>query len=286
MRQVSVLVLFFKRVFFGCVLWLSAFGFVSTSCLADVDDDGEGIIIEDKTSAFKGTQLSAQEQLAKTDFFNSLKPFSLEARAANLTEIKDSVTMPNLGQGDPQKKYQVILQPGHYGRTSGGNLGTSGKKISEQKLVAFITANVAKYLIDNGVDVLVISADNYKSGLKTDVFLSIHADGSKKKCSTGPSLGYKMNSNLLGMHSVGFALAASMGQSYDDFMKDNFTVNLHEYYMFKHIDTSGYGGLLEIGELTCPEMENQLIANALLIAQNLGVALKSSIDILNEPHPN
>jgi N-acetylmuramoyl-L-alanine amidase len=175
------------------------------------------------------------------------------------------------------------LQPGHYGRTS-GKTGGEGKQVSEQQLVAFIAAHAATYLIDQKLKVLVVAADDFdKSGLATQVFLAIHADASEKPCTTGPSLGYAKNSNLLGMHTIGFALATSMGQSYTDFMRDNFTVNEHEYYAFRYMKAAGYSGLLEVGELTCPSIENTLIRNALLVAQNLGVALKASVDILKEP---
>lgn len=82
--------------------------------------------------------------------------------------------------------------------------------------------------------------------------------------STGPSLGYSGGSNLLGMHSIGYALSLSMGQTYSDFRRDNFTVNEQKYYAFRYIKARGYGGLLEVGELTCPRIEKSLIQNALV----------------------
>jgi hypothetical protein len=48
------------------------------------------------------------------------------------------------------------------------------------------------------------------------------------------------------------------------------------------IDSSGYGGLLEVGEISCDPIEDVLIARADLISHNLAVALKASVDILNE----
>jgi N-acetylmuramoyl-L-alanine amidase len=244
-------------------------------------DDGE--VMAKSTERFNELQRAAEEQLAKTDFFSSLQPFSFGARVATPADVKAAVTIPNLGRGDPSRRYDIILQPGHYGRTS-GKTGGSGAQVSEQQLVAFIAANIAKYLIDQHVDVLVIPADNFdKSGLNADVFLAIHADASDVPCKTGPSLGYASGSNLLGMHTIGFALATSMGQTYKDFMKDNFTVDEHKYYAFAYIKMRGYGGLLEVGELTCPNVEKSLITNALLISHNLGVALKASLDIIKEP---
>ena len=176
--------------------------------------------------------------------FSSLKPFAFGARQTVPADIKAKFDIPNLGPGDPHKNYQVILQPGHFGRTS-GRTGGAGANVTEQELVAFIVAKTAAYLITNHIDVLTIPADNFdKTGLHGDIFLAVHADTAKKPCATGPSLGYAKGSSLLGMHSIGFALATSMGQTYADFKKDNFTVGEHEYYAFKFITTKGYGGLL------------------------------------------
>lgn len=245
--------------------------------------DDEGQVVAQTTDQFQMLEPAAEEKLAKTAFFSQLQPFGLTARQATAADIKMKPDVPNLGRGDPKAQYDVILQPGHFGRTSGAT-GGEGRQVSEQELVAYIVAHAATYLIDQKLKVLVVSADDFdKSGLVTQVFLAVHADASDKPCKTGPSLGYAKDSSLLGMHTIGFALAASMGQSYTDFMKDNFTVNEHQYYAFRYMKAAGYSGLLEVGELTCPSVENTLIRNALLVGKNLGVALKASVDILKEP---
>lgn len=280
-----------KSYVFGVAVLLGAFCLGLPSYAQDqgtlIEHDEEGPIVEDTTPQFKEQDKQALQNLAKSSFFMDLQTYAAAAKATDVADIKALLTMPNLGPGDPAIKYDVVLQPGHYLRKKGAgkNLGTSGKEVSEQELVAFITANVAKYLIDNKANVLVVSADDWKSGLNADIFLSIHADGSENKCSTGPSLGYGKDSSLLGMHGLAFALATSMGQSYSDFQKDNFTVNLRGYYMFKHvkIPTKGFSGVLEVGELTCEPKEKALIQNALLIAKNVGVALKASHEIIKEP---
>ena len=249
-----------------------------------VDDDGK--TVKSGTSEYFDNQKDAEKSLAGTGFFSSLKPFAFGARQTVPADIKTKFDIPNLGPGDPHKSYQVILQPGHFGRTS-GRTGGAGANVTEQELVAFIIAKTAAYLIANNIDVLTISADEInKTGLHADIFLAVHADTAKKPCTTGPSLGYAKGSSLLGMHSIGFALATSMGQTYADFKKDNFTVGEHEYYAFKFITTKGYGGLLELGELTCPAVENALISNAELIAHNLGVALKASVEIVEASEPS
>lgn len=276
-----------RRLALGAMVLLGLFGH-ATSSFAAQEEEME--VVKETTSEFKQQDQQALADLAKTDFLRELQPFAFGARAADAADIKAARAMPNLGIGDATKKYNIVLQPGHYlrERGSGKNLGTSGKAITEQELTAFITANVAKNLIDGDkekkLNILVISADDYHRPLNADIFLSIHADGSTKPCTTGPSLGYSDDSSLLGMHAIAFALATSLGQTYEDFQKDNFTTNLSGYYAFKSMKLSprGFSGLLEVGELTCPDKEKALIANSLLIAKNLSVALKSSLDIISE----
>lgn len=278
-----------RRVVLVAAILLSFCAFLTVSLAAE---DDEMNVIKQTTGEFKQQDKQALTDVAqKTDFFRQVQPFGFGAKAADAADVKSNVTMPNLARGDISKKYNIVLQPGHYLRKA-GRLGTSGKIVSEQQLTAFITANIATNLIDGDKDkklqVLVISADDYDRPLNTDIFLSIHADGSEKPCTTGPSLGYGEGSSLLGMHALAFALATSLGQTYEDFQKDNFTTNLSGYYAFKAMKLSpkGFAGVLEVGELTCPDREKILIANSLLIAKNVSVALRSSVDIISEKLEN
>jgi N-acetylmuramoyl-L-alanine amidase len=260
------------------MLMLSIYLLSALSKQAHATDDGE--VVLDTTADFNKRAEQAEQRLAKAEFFSNLQASPAAAKLVTAADIKSNVSIPNLGRGDPTKKYDAILQPGHYGRTSGAT-GGEGAQVTEQKLVAYIVANVAQYLIDLHSHILVIPADDFdKSGLNADVFLAIHADAAEKPCTTGPSLGYPKGANLLAMHSIGYALATAMGQTYSDFQKDNFTVNEYKYYAFQYIKTSGYSGLLEVGELTCPAKEKALIDRALLISRDLGIALKASIDII------
>lgn len=197
----------------------------------------------------------------------------------------------------PQKDvvYDVIIQPGHYGRTRGATGGegklTSGATITERELVAEIGARLASRLIELGLNVAVIKADGFPRPLRSYVFLSIHADASVRPCASGPSLGYDDSSDLLGMHLVAYALGTSLGVKYNDFMKDNFTVNLSNYYAFRHMHTNVFEGVLEIGELTCnPKAAkaragirkipvDTIYARREIIADNLAYALDSAVAI-------
>jgi len=145
-----------------------------------------------------------------------------------------------------------------------------------------VTNVIAQSLRSDGDSVLVISADNYLlptsrnaafDGLRAKVFLAIHADGSVRPCSTGPSLGYQSDSSLLAMHTVGLGLAYALGYNYSDFNRDNFTANEARYYMFKQVEADRLAGLLEVGELTCPASEKQLITSSKLIGLNIARAV-------------
>lgn len=174
--------------------------------------------------------------------------------------------------GDSGIVYDVILQPGHYGRKTGA-IGTSGQRVLERALVAYITAGVARNLKDRHLSVLVISADNYTNNLRGKVFLAIHADGSTTPCSTGPSLAYGSHTSPYAMHAIGWALGSALGYTYENFKKDNFTANEAHYYMFNKLEAPTMKGLLEVGELTCPKMEDRLIEASNAMAGNIALAL-------------
>jgi N-acetylmuramoyl-L-alanine amidase len=177
--------------------------------------------------------------------------------------------------GKKNEIYDVILQAGHYGRPPApGKVGTQGKAVSEQQLAAYLVRRIeqdlsAKYKLK----VLILSADEYSPGLKAKLFLAIHADGSEKPCATGPSLSYQKNNSTLAMHAIGWALSQALGYRYDQFRKDGFTANAAHYYMFSQVDAPLMKGLLEVGELTCPEVEERLVMGADSIATNIARAI-------------
>lgn len=184
-----------------------------------------------------------------------------------------------ISRGDVDIRYDVILQPGHFWRTSGAT-GTEGQHVSERNLVALIVKDTARLLRAEGHSVLVIGADGFnKEGLRTKVFLALHADGNDNPCSSAPSMGYDDDSDLLGVHSIGYGLSQALGYSYEQFMDDGFVPSLTNYYTFKHIRTSRFEGILELGELTCPDEEVLLVENALGIANNLAVMLSATVSV-------
>lgn len=221
---------------------------------------------------------AAIKQLQQRDFGDELSgpilgSASSDAYQHAIKAIKDRWNTLATTPGTQGETYDIILQAGHYKRTR-GKVGTSGKLVSEQQLAAYLVLRIAETLAQQGkLKVLTLSADEYAPRLKGILFLAIHADGSEKPCSTGPSLSYQQNNSTLAMHAVGWALSQALGYQYDQFRKDGFTADAAHYYMFGHVDAPVMKGLLEVGELTCKDMEKRLVAGADAIAANVAKAL-------------
>lgn len=221
---------------------------------------------------------------AQVGFFEKLESGTMMLDTSSVLRIESATEELTTEFGNIDSHYDVILQPGHFGRDR-GSTGSSGARVSEQKLVAYVAYSIAQQLENEGLNVLVISADSFPrdnrntenfEGLSSKVFLALHADGSTTPCASGPSIGYEDEEHLFGMHALAYALSRAMNYSYEEFMDDNFTVNLSEYYTFPHIRTAGFKGIIELGELTCVQQESLLIANVDQISLNLAHFLLSS----------
>ena len=160
-------------------------------------------------------------------------------------------------------------------RRTTGATGTEGLLIKERELTAYLVKGIVERLKKNpALTVLALSADEFNAGLRSKLFLAIHADGSTVQCSTGPSLSYQKNSSTLAMHAIGWGLGTALGYRYDEFRKDGFTADSARYYMFSQIDAPVMKGLLEVGELTCKYKEEMLILSADKIAANVARAIE------------
>jgi len=273
-------------------------GVLLATLISRTIQDDEHPRIESSSEVFTESSTRSIETLRKARFGEELQTPSFGSVSDDAinhlkSEIAAETPITGVGTGSRGATYDVILQPGHYGRTTGA-VGTHGSIVSERALAAYITGRIAQQLRAQNVNVLVVSADEYLKpsrgavsfdGLKGKVFLAIHADGNPQPCKTGPSLGYAANSNPLAMHAVGWALGAALGYRYmdfkqarrplspDEFRPDNFTANEAQYYMFRQVRADRLTGLLEIGELTCPESEKRLIASSQIIAADVARAL-------------
>lgn len=235
------------------------------------------------SSAFNESQAADLTTLRNMKFGEGLSAPGLGAASAGaykeaLNNILTQWDTLKTETGDPKNHYDVIIQAGHYRRNAGAT-GAKGKAVSEQKLVAYIVKVASDKIKSRGdMRVLVLSADEYSPGLKTRLFLAVHADGSEKPCTTGPSLSYQKPDSTLAMHAIGWGLSQSLGYKFPEFRKDGFTVNSSKYYMYSKINASVMNGLLEVGEITCPKKERELIASADSIGLNLARAISFVLD--------
>jgi hypothetical protein len=251
------------------------FGLAARADTADATDDGTHLATSSK--AFSDSYEAAMAKLSSDGFEKTLKTPGFGAMAnmdvSSITrDIRAEKPIAGVSAGDPAMQYDVILQPGHYGRKK-GRTGASGAVVSERALNAHFVSEIAKQLSAGGLKVLVVPADGVKKSLNAKIFLAIHADGSAKACSTGPSLAYEHSSDLLSIHAIGAGLAHAFGYAYEDFRKDNYTADEHKYYMFRRVNTTMLKGLLEVGEVTCARSETRLITASREISFNVASAL-------------
>jgi N-acetylmuramoyl-L-alanine amidase len=249
-------------------------GAATANPAAEPDD---GTHLARSSTSFDASYDAAVAKLAGSGLEETLKVPKLGAVSNDelklLTQqIKKETPIPGVSKGDIKLSYDIILQPGHYGRLK-GKTGASGKVVSERAINNYFVTQIAKHLTAEGLKVLVVPADGVARGLKAKIFLAIHADGSERGCTAGPSLGYDDQEDMFPMHAIGQGLAHAFGYDYADFRKDNYTVGLAEYYMFKRVNTTMLKGILEVGEVTCEKSEQQLIASSKEITFNVASAL-------------
>lgn len=153
-------------------------------------------------------------------------------------------------------KYDVIIQMGHVGRTSGFT-GTAGEQAFTKALGA---ALYEKFTDNTTVKVRLMGADNWllPQPNKTFIFFAIHADGSINKNARDISVGYPENSNPVFSLHVKNSYRLLTGFSC---RPDNYTKNLKNYYAWRlnHV-LADYYCLLEHGFMTnqieCDYMNN------------------------------
>ena len=239
---------------------------------------------------FWGLTVEEFSQLEQSEGYAALgRQASLSATAANLQRMieqaKDAKANFTSDKVDRDHHYQVVLQVGHIGRTSGAT-GSTGALIEEQQGAALIAELVSARLTTAGVDHIVIDADSweYDNGVrpngtlvKTDIFLSLHMDGSKKPCASAPSLGYNPKFGKESMQLFGAGLAIALDLNAADFMRDNFTANLSHYGDYGRSNSQIAEGIVELTEVTCRTDEEKFLLNAEAIADNLAVAFSFAL---------
>src|SRR5712664_4055413 len=232
---------------------------------------------DDAGPSQRGASDQQIESVLKSDLLRQLaSPHPLAFGPGELTEMgakaKGAYQRLQWELGAPNKEYDLVIQPGHFRRTSGAT-GGQGKYVSEQQITAEIVEGLVSNLRKRGLSVAVIPADGFKTLLKSKIFLSLHTDASTFPCSVGPSLGYSAEGDALGMHGIAAALAITLSIDPEKFMRDNYTANLKGYYVFRSMETKQFKGLMEMSELTCPSQEENLLSRADLLANNLAIAV-------------
>ena len=263
--------------------------------LAQEDEDIEEATFSESSSAFLESREESLAFLRDIKINENLATPSLGAMTSSqfnqlVATIKAEPKIPEISAGSANTNYDVILQPGHYGRTT-GKTGATGALVSERALVSFVTARIASDLRTRGLAVLVVPADGYLrnnpqtpgwDGLRGSAFVAVHADGNENKCKSGPSLGYAPNTSPHEMHVLAVGMAQALGYRYSDFLRDNFTSNEANYYMFKHVPDARLRGLIEIGEVTCPQDEREMIGNAEALAKNIAYSIHFLLSMPSE----
>lgn len=231
--------------------------------------------------------LTAEEfaMLENSDGYKLLgKNNTLAANGANLKKWANKAKQAKLNlkpqKVDRNKHYQVVLQVGHFPRKKGAT-GSQGKLINEQEGASLIAELLAAQLTELGIDFVLIGADDweYENGVKqkgtlvkTDIFLSLHLDGSKKPCASSASLGYNPKFGKASMQLFGAGLAIALDYNAADFMRDNFTKNLSHYGDYGKSNSQIAEGIVELSELSCSTQEKDFLLSAQDIANNLAVA--------------
>lgn len=172
---------------------------------------------------------------------------SSDQAKASSVRVTSGAKLAGVSVGASNASYDVIIQPGHYGRTKGAT-GASGALISEQQIAAYIVGSVATQLRESGYNVIVVPADNVVAK-SAKVFLAVHAEGSTKQCSAGPSLAYKEGTTPFAMQSIALGISQAMGYDHQNFRADNYTKNEAQYYMYKRVNAARLNGLYDSVQL-------------------------------------
>lgn len=172
------------------------------------------------------------------------------------------------------KPVDVVVQAGHFNRVRGAT-GAVGSYVTEQEVAGFVGYETVRLLRDAGISAELVDADpEIDTRFSTKVFVALHLDASLSPCSTGPSFGYPRSlSSPSAIDPVAQSLAVSFDYKVTDFLRDNFSTSLQNYYMFAEIRATELEALIQIGDLSCRPQEVNMISNAALFSRNLTSAI-------------
>ena len=160
---------------------------------------------------------------------------------------------------------RIVVQAGHNApREPGfeGGTGTPGE-IALAKDIAF---ELIRLLKDDGRFVPIYQPGDIKDGIKCDLALFLHADGSSNPRASGYSFGYDVR------YAVNKKLANLISLEFDKLPghpphhADNYTGGLRQYYGFSRVDCPGGEVVVEHGFLTNPSEREWLLKNVKRLA--------------------
>lgn len=148
---------------------------------------------------------------------------------------------------------EVYIQAGHEGRLF-GNTGSVSEYGREMDWNTIVADEATRVLRNAGVSVIRAPADQKRIHV-VRLALSVHFDGSKNACRTGAAIGFNRSSDK--------AAAREWKNIYRSvfpfqWMPDNFSKNLRQYYNYRYTQASDAELVLELGEISCPEQARWL----------------------------
>lgn len=155
--------------------------------------------------------------------------------------------VPASARGNPD----VLIQAGHQGRPASCvlfpmrpcNLGAQG----ERAMTPLVADEAARRLRAAGFSVVRVPAD-YTGHFHVRAAIFVHFDGASPPCTSGASIGYPHDSA-----AAAGAWRRFYGRYFPfEFMPDNFTRSLRQYYGFRTVDPNANTLVLEMGEISCP----------------------------------
>lgn len=147
--------------------------------------------------------------------------------------------------------YDVLISAGHEGRPASCahykhkcNLGAPG----ERQWTPVVADAAAEVLRGRGFTVAREPAD-FPGTYEVKAAIFIHFDGTEHACTSGASIGYHTGASK--------AAADLWRKEYSaafpfQFMPDNFTRNLRDYYGFRQVHAQDGSLVIELGEVSCP----------------------------------
>lgn len=185
----------------------------------------------------------------------------------------------------------VLIQAGHEGRTSGrlGAVGPLGKEIEWTPIVADAATAVLRA---HGVDVRRVNADEIRGKVyQVSAAVFIHFDGAGPDCKSGASIGYPGEHSEFHHNAANSAQAAAAwrklygGYFPFQFMPDNFTKNLLDYYGFGPVEVTDSKLVLEMGDIECLEQAQWMQPRLHWMGEAVAYFLSTRIHKGDVPNP-